>query len=182
MGILSCFHGGLAWTHHAVLQLAAIKAGKSIPFLNYVIRGDDVVIFDEIVALTYESIMVKEGKDGLSMVISRHKSLIGTSFEFSKAIWCKGTSIGPLPVCLVNKARMYEGFLPTLLRDLSTRYHFTEAKLSTLMSFIPPRRWAKGYALLTNPTITKVTRIEPPLKGKTSWNLSHHSFDDYHRL
>jgi len=47
----------LAVTHHIVVQIAAIGCGYGSMFVKYVVLGDDVVIFDKMVADRYLQIM-----------------------------------------------------------------------------------------------------------------------------
>jgi hypothetical protein len=84
MGALSSWPG-LAITHHWIVQLAALRAGKTGPgvwFLGYEILGDDLVIFDADVAAKYLQIMAVLGCE-----INLNKSIVSTSrpvFEFAK--------------------------------------------------------------------------------------------------
>jgi len=93
MGLLSCFPGALAYTHHCIVQAAASFACFTIPFRDYVLLGDDIVIFEPKVAVEYEKIIKKIG-----MVISKHKSIVGmSSAEFAKTLISRTQVITPLP-------------------------------------------------------------------------------------
>jgi len=92
MGGLGSFTAGLALPHHHIIQLAAVRAGFEGIFLDYVVLGDDVVIFNEKVARQYRKIIGE-----LNMKISESKSLIGLGIaEFAKSIYVKGTAITPV--------------------------------------------------------------------------------------
>lgn len=91
MGGLSSWPG-LAITHHWIMQIAAQNVyGSNIGwFTQYEILGDDLVIFDELVAQEYLRIMT-----GLGCEINLTKSINARNrpvFEFAKRT-CLGTSI-----------------------------------------------------------------------------------------
>jgi len=70
----------LALTHHFVVQYAAYSCGWRQWFPWYAIVGDDLVIADEAVALSYKSLMSDLGLD-----INMSKSLISSyCYEFAK--------------------------------------------------------------------------------------------------
>jgi len=55
--------------------------------------GDDIVIFDELVAAEYERIVGR-----LGMQIAKHKSIVGkSSAEFAKTLISRGHIVTPLP-------------------------------------------------------------------------------------
>lgn len=94
MGLLSCFPGALAYTHHCIVQQAAFNCGnrKEI-FSSYALLGDDIAIWDVAVALEYEKLI-----NQLKIKISRHKSLVAFgSAEFAKTLISRGNFITPLP-------------------------------------------------------------------------------------
>ncbi|GMN21882.1 hypothetical protein TIFTF001_045571 [Ficus carica] len=80
-------------SHHFIVWLAALRAypqRKSIPFRNYAILGDDVVIGDSMVAREYSLIL-----QGLKVVVSAKKSLLSSlgAFEFAKKFDCWGGTV-----------------------------------------------------------------------------------------
>jgi len=162
MGLLSCFPGALAYTHHCIVQASAFEAGLKLPYRNYVMLGDDIVIFDEAVGLTYEKVINR-----LGMVISRHKSIVGkSSAEFAKTLISRARLITPLPWLLIDKSRLYPGFLLQLLKDLKLRYALAEVKLNSLVNLLPVSKREEGLILLTCYAVTKVRvsdRIKPLL-------------------
>jgi len=83
----------LALTHHFVVQLAAFRAGWVVWFPRYVVLGDDLVIFDQQVALQYLRIM-----EDLGVEINLSKSLISRngSFEFAKRFIVRSQDVSPL--------------------------------------------------------------------------------------
>lgn len=101
MGALSSW-GMLALTHHLIVQLAArlsnrthIKNGSIAWFDAYELLGDDIVIFDKLVADRYLSLM----KD-LGVEINLSKSVIcrnGEVFEFAKVTGYNGKDVSALP-------------------------------------------------------------------------------------
>lgn len=94
MGSLSCFAGGLALPHHLLVQQCAKEAGLPLPFRDYAILGDDIVIWNEPVAKCYEFRVTVS----LQMSISRQKSIIALgSAEFAKMLVRRGVVLTPLP-------------------------------------------------------------------------------------
>jgi hypothetical protein len=83
----------LALTHHWIVQLAAYRAGvsqNSAWYSNYEILGDDIVIFDRLVADEYLLIM-----KALGCEINLNKSIVSHDlpvFEFAKRT-CIGASV-----------------------------------------------------------------------------------------
>lgn len=74
----------LAVTHHLLIQMAALRSGKTLPghwYSNYELLGDDVNIFDPIVAQQYLLLM-----ESIGVPINRSKSVVATNatFEFAK--------------------------------------------------------------------------------------------------
>jgi len=70
----------LALTHHFVVQMAAYRCGKVTWFSQYLVLGDDIVIFDRDVAKQYLMLMAL-----LGVKINLVKSVVSTtSFEFAK--------------------------------------------------------------------------------------------------
>jgi hypothetical protein len=81
MGAYSSF-AMLAITHHVIVQIAAIMAGKSERFTNYCVLGDDIVIADEAVSQKYLLLM-----ETLGIKISTGKSICSMEFtEFAKRL------------------------------------------------------------------------------------------------
>jgi hypothetical protein len=69
----------LALTHHVIVRVAALQAGK-VNFSNYLVLGDDVVIADGDVAEKYLAVMTH-----LGVSINLSKSVISSKFaEFAK--------------------------------------------------------------------------------------------------
>lgn len=93
MGALSSW-AMLALTHHLIVQLAYRMVYKRTNwFDNYELLGDDIVIFDEGVALTYLELMNQFG-----VGINLQKSVVAknNSFEFAKVSYSKGSFVSPV--------------------------------------------------------------------------------------
>lgn len=97
MGALSSW-AMLAVTHHVIVQQAAFNAGvtqKGEWFSDYALLGDDIIIANRKVAAEYQRLMALYGVE-----IGLAKSLVsydGTTLEFAKRTFYKGTDISPLP-------------------------------------------------------------------------------------
>jgi hypothetical protein len=99
MGALSSW-GMLALTHHVLVQIAAVLAGKKLPFNKYALLGDDFIIWCKDTAPHYLKIM-----KGLGLEVNLFKSIIslkGMGFEFAKKTILirngKDTDVSPIPL------------------------------------------------------------------------------------
>lgn len=95
MGALSSW-ASLAIVHHFLVQASAWRTGfpKWKLYTNYAVLGDDVVIGDKRVALSYLHIM-----DSLGVGINTSKSLLshhGTALEFAKRTIFRGIDVSPV--------------------------------------------------------------------------------------
>lgn len=80
-------------SHHLVVQYAAYQHDL-YPFDKYILLGDDVVIYNDIVAKEYTSIIEKLGVE-----ISKPKSHVSIdTYEFAKRWFNKGIEISPVPI------------------------------------------------------------------------------------
>jgi len=111
-------------THHLVVQFCAVSSGVIPPngqFLDYQILGDDIVIWNEQVALKYRRFL--EDHD---VKVSDHKSMVSPSHisagEFCKRIFVRGVELSPLSPVVLERAyhSIYE--IPALLIQLSQRW------------------------------------------------------------
>lgn len=119
MGFYSSW-AAFALTHHAIIEFCAQTEGVKT-FREYVVIGDDVAIFNEKVAKSYEKIL----KD-IDVPISTSKSIIsygGTSSqaEIAKRLFLNGNEISPLPPKIVIKARKDPKIFPMLIEQLLER-------------------------------------------------------------
>lgn len=98
MGALSSW-GMLALTHHFIVQASAWHAGVvpvGVWFKDYVVLGDDIVIFDTQVKDQYLVFM-----KALGMEFGLHKSVLsrkGLALEFAKRMFYKGVDVSPVPI------------------------------------------------------------------------------------
>jgi len=91
----------LAVTHHIIVQWASLSARKSWSrgwyFEDYIILGDDIVIFNSYVANRYYYIMTEL----LGVKIGLAKSIVSTNglnLEFAKKYYCNGRSCNLIPL------------------------------------------------------------------------------------
>lgn len=83
----------MALTHHYIISYAAERVNIN-PRGKYVILGDDVVIFDAILARSYKEVMAS-----LDVPISSEKTHVSKdTCEFAKRWMWRGTEISPLPL------------------------------------------------------------------------------------
>jgi len=96
MGALSSW-AMLAFTHHLIVQFAAIPLthGKSL-FKGYCVLGDDLVIYNHIVAKRYHKIISEMGVEcNLAKSIM---SPTGDGLEFAKRTFYRGENVSPAPL------------------------------------------------------------------------------------
>lgn len=105
----------LALVHHAIVQLAAMRAGVESWFQLYAVLGDDVVIGDRGVALEYVRIMEEIGVN-----IGFHKSIISKnrSLEFAKRFFYKGVEVTPLPLVAIAVSWLSVNGIPEVVNSL----------------------------------------------------------------
>jgi hypothetical protein len=81
-------------THHILVQYAAHLSGKTGQFRDYLLLGDDIVIYDQEVATNYETIINRLGVE-----IQHEKSIVSkNTFEFAKRIFHKGQEMTGFPL------------------------------------------------------------------------------------
>jgi hypothetical protein len=89
----------LALTHHFIVQVAAWTTGitpKDKIFMGYAVLGDDIVIYDKIVAKAYHSIILSLGVEcNLNKSITSPK---GLGLEFAKKTFWGSNDISPTPL------------------------------------------------------------------------------------
>lgn len=101
-----------ALCHHLVVQYSARLAGHQLPYENYMLLGDDVVLGDDDVAERYLIILTKLGVD-----TSPHKTHTSShTYEFAKRWIHNGVEITGVPL---SSLREYQG-PSTVLSFLST--------------------------------------------------------------
>nr|WPH57539.1 putative RNA-dependent RNA polymerase [Rhizoctonia solani mitovirus 129] len=97
MGALSSW-AMLAYTHHFLVQVSAWRSGvtpQGVWFRDYAVLGDDLVIFNRVVANEYIKVIRNIG-----MEIGLHKSVLSRhspTLEFAKRIFHKGKDVSAVP-------------------------------------------------------------------------------------
>lgn len=99
MGLYSSWPA-LAITNHALVRLSARRIGIS-NFKDYLVLGDDVVIFHEKVSLEYQKTL-----DLIGVKTDPNESFLCRrthSLEIAKRLFRKGLEVSPIPLRLINK-------------------------------------------------------------------------------
>lgn len=120
MGALSSW-AMLAFTHHLIVQFAAdrVYGGISKLFRDYFVLGDDIVIYDSLVAKEYHNIITSIGVEcNLSKSIISPK---GTALEFAKRTFFMGIDVSPTPIKELAAALVS---IPALL-EYTKKYNLT---------------------------------------------------------
>lgn len=151
MGLMSSWPA-MALTNHVLVRLAAVRIGKNM-FTDYLILGDDIVIFNEKVALEYISIMDRIGvstNPDDSIRPERNKSL-----EISKRLFRNGQEISPLPLRLwkINRGLFFKHAMERGFTISLNRLHpeeidaclspLTAAVLLRYFQLLPKKPWWK---------------------------------------
>lgn len=97
--------------HHFIIYCACQEIGTSWNKAQYVLLGDDIVIFDDNLAVKYQELLTLIGVD-----ISLQKSHIGNSlFEFAKRIFTPDGEISPFSIKAgLSESKSYFGFFELL--------------------------------------------------------------------
>lgn len=98
----------MALTHHLIVLTAARLTGQNPKKFNgYRLLGDDIVIFDEQVALRYKEIMTD-----LGMEFSEEKTIVSDQLaEFAKRLIYKGVEITPLNLASLSNCNTLAGVI-----------------------------------------------------------------------
>lgn len=148
MGALSSW-AMLAVTHHYIIQYAAWTSGvvpSSTLFTSYALLGDDIIIWDKLVADKYLETMKI-----LGLEINLSKSVLspkGIGLEFAKRTLINGTDVSPVPFLEQIAARR------TLSEMLSFRVKYNLSLLQVLRFL--------GYGYKVDPS--KNSRIVKAIK------------------
>jgi hypothetical protein len=104
----------LALTHHVIVQVAASRCNEVLPFSDYAVLGDDIVINNDTVAIVYRSIMKHLGVD-----ISFNKSLSSNDYcEFAKRFVSPSYGdLSPIGSGLTLQANRDKKFLPCFIAE-----------------------------------------------------------------
>ncbi|QDB74992.1 MAG: RNA-dependent RNA polymerase [Neofusicoccum parvum mitovirus 1] len=137
----------LALSHHVIVQIAALNAGKT-GFTAYCVLGDDIVIADDTVAAEYLILMRMLGVD-----INLSKSLQSIHFaEFAKK-WLgpNGLNLSPLGPGLILRLIRNRFYLAALLTQmfeigLIPNLEATLARIQVLPSHLRGQTWNSLWA------------------------------------
>jgi hypothetical protein len=118
MGLLSSW-AAFALTHHITIEAIALKAGFT-SFKDYCIIGDDVTIFNKIVADGY-----REFLNHFKIEISEQKSLESVSqplsAEIAKRLFLNGQEVSPIPFDAIESAIKDYRLVPNLMKLCAER-------------------------------------------------------------
>jgi hypothetical protein len=112
-------------SHHLIVRYSASLVGKQ-DFTSYQLLGDDIIIWDETVAESYQSVM-----SDLGVTMSSSKTVISecpdnSVGEFAKRIFQNGIEISPLsPTLIIMSDSLYA--MPAIIRELSEKWQVVEA-------------------------------------------------------
>lgn len=136
MGALSSW-AMLAFTHHAIVQWAALRAGVTTIgsvkwFSDYALLGDDIVIANHRVAEAYKFLM----NTLVGVEIGEHKSLVSINprrraLEFAKRYFLNGKDASMVPFAEYWAAK---GNLPASL-ELAKKYSMSLASYLTMLGY-----------------------------------------------
>jgi len=134
----------LALTHHLIVKLAAVKAGKDFSFSHYALLGDDIVINDDHVAKEYINLM-----DSLGVQINMSKSVISNDLaEFAKRLVSPKGEVSPIGAgnILISCRRPY--MLGSLLAELYNKSIVTDSDVVVELLSSYPRKADINFLVL----------------------------------
>ena len=146
LGLLSSFPSFALW-HHDIIQYAAnrkrMRQGKTLLFFkDYRLLGDDVVIFNTEVAVTYQQILQE-----LGIPINLDKSVIGdvsnSQIEFTKRLALRGVEMSSVKHNILSKDK--EVYLLDLADIILTRNMFPDTGHYGLFDYLS----SKGYQTIS---------------------------------
>lgn len=140
LGLMSSW-AAFSLTHHAFIEYCAyLKGYKS--FKDYAVLGDDVVIWNETVAIQYKDLLEEMG-----LTINLNKSLISDDkvhrVEFAKRIILNGTEISGLAPDVLKQANTLYGYV-----DLIRLARMRSWNLPWVDIIVPPNHSVKWSGLL----------------------------------
>nr|UYL94479.1 MAG: RNA-dependent RNA polymerase [Leptosphaeria biglobosa mitovirus 2] len=122
----------LALTHHIIVKTCAIRKGIT-GFKDYAILGDDVVIYNDIVADEYLSLM-----QGLGLEINLSKTVQSYDFaEFAKRWLGHNIDISPIGPGLLLQSLRNKSILSTLIMSLLSRNIHTYEEVYNILMHSP---------------------------------------------
>lgn len=151
MGFLSSWPV-MALTHHAVVQQAAYRVYGSniLHFQDYILLGDDIVIFDRWVADSYKQLMNMYG-----VAINSTKSIIGSGYgEFCKRLIRYGEEVTPLPSKVLKAVRDYPVTAPYVFESLTRRFQL-DLTVGQIMCMVPWKSVTSCARTLTSPLLNQ---------------------------
>lgn len=137
-------------SHHLVVQYAAHKAG-CYPTDQYILLGDDIVIYDDRVAKQYQEVI-----SDLGVEISATKSHISIdSYEFAKRWFKAGREYSGVPIngilqCIENPIGLLEIIRQQVSRGLSLRSSVAETTASIIKVFRNGKNSTRLYYSVLN--------------------------------
>lgn len=116
-----------ALTHHLTVQYSAKMAGEILPFRDYMLLGDDIVIANKAVSERYLEVMGQ-----LDVGISLHKTHVSDdTYEFAKRWIHRGCEISPIPLRgLISSQKRYNLVTPMI-------YHILDCMTTQIAINVP---------------------------------------------
>jgi len=112
--------------HHIIVQIAALRVGKKLPYNNYSLLGDDIVLTDTEVKNNYVDLIHSVG--GNFSPEKSHESI--DTFEFAKRWFHKGVEITAFPIRSIMETKKYAFLVSTLEAFEKRWYHKNRTLLS----------------------------------------------------
>lgn len=108
----------MAFSHHAVVHLAARREGVKFPNKYYRILGDDIVFAHRRLALCYQRFMIYF----LGVDMSPSKEISGKGIgEFCKRLYKDGAEVFEIPPKQIYAMRNYPISAPEVIRSIEKR-------------------------------------------------------------
>jgi hypothetical protein len=147
--------------HHFIIYCCCQEIGTSWYKAKYKILGDDIIIFDEVLALKYQELIHLIGVD-----IQLQKSHIGNSlFEFAKRNFTPYGEISPFPLsAILSESYSYVGFIELIKNQRKRGWIPSTSLLDAVLAF-----YTKGpFTIRKKDRFKEVSRIKE-LLHLTMW-------------
>jgi len=153
----------LALTHHVIVQVAALRANKVVPFEYYAVLGDDVVINDNQVADQYLILM-----ESLGLKINLSKTIISNDFiEFAKRFITPEVDFSPIGAGNILSFMRKPVFISSLLKELYLKgYILSSDSIRSLISSLSPvyqKKWGSLILWTSQSVIGFLTTLSPDI-------------------
>jgi len=147
-----------AISHHALVRLAARRAGLGVQFSRYALLGDDIVINHHDVAKEYRALL-----DAIGVSVSDAKTHVSDdTYEFAKRWIHRGLEVSPAPLgSLFEAMRLRKDWTPSLPSGKGVKY-ISYYEVATWFREVEMRWMPRSATLVTRGLIASLLSLLLP--------------------